>query len=283
MRLRKSLMNELQKNELEILKVFIDICDKLELTYYLVCGSVLGAVKYNGFIPWDDDVDVALMRDDYEKFLSLSPALLPDWLFVQNYRTEKDFPLLMTKLRDSRTTMIETDFADLPINHGIAIDIFPLDGYPREEKEVKTFEKRKKYFTRRQFVRLMGKRGQFFKNIRTTAIWVLYKFFGYCRNNQKLMTKFEAFLSSYSVKDSDLICNHGNWQGILEYAPAEQYGKGTMITFEGIEVRIPERYDEYLRQKYGDYRKDPPKGKQASHHAYVKIDVDNPYTRYVSK
>lgn len=276
-------MNDLQKKELEILTCFVRICEELGLTYYLVCGSALGAVKYRGFIPWDDDIDVALPREDYERFLAEAPALMPEWLFVQNYRTEPAFPLLMTKLRDSRTTMIETDFADLPINHGICIDVFPLDGYPRETKEIKSFEKRKKYFSRRQFVRMMGKRGRFFCNLRTTAIWILYKCFGYCKNTARLMASYEAFLSAYSVDGSNLICNHGNWQGKLEYAPAEQYGDGVMARFEGVSVRIPAQYDAYLRQKYGNYSEDPPLGKQVSHHDYVAVDVHKPFTAFYNR
>ena len=273
-------MNELQQRELEILKEFVAVCDKLNLKYYLVCGSALGAVKYGGFIPWDDDVDVGMLRPDYETFLKEAPALLPEWLFVQNYRTEKAFPMLMTKLRDSRTTMIEADFAELPMNHGICVDVFPLDGYPEGEKETAAFEKRKKYFMRRQFVRMMGKRGQFFRNLRTTGIWVLYRLFGYCRNTAKLMGRYDAFLAAWPTEGSKIICNHGNWQGSLEYAPAEQYGEGVEMTFEGLSVRVPQQYDAYLRQKYGDYVQDPPAEKQVSHHAYM-VDVNKPYTEYI--
>lgn len=274
-------MNDLQKKELEILTLFIDICEKLDLTYYLVCGSALGAVKYGGFIPWDDDIDIGLFRSDYEKFLREAPMFMPDWMFIQNYRTEENFPLLMTKLRDSRTTMIESDFADVDMNHGICIDVFPLDGYPLDAKTVEIFEKKKRYFTRRQFVRMMGKRGRFIRNFRTTGIWILYRCFGYCRNTTRLMSQYEAFLSSYPVEGSNLICNHGNWQGKLEYAPAVQYGDGVMAEFEGVHVRIPTQYDAYLQQKYGDYTQDPPQEKQVSHHKYTVIDTHQPYTVYI--
>ena len=76
-------MNRLQTVELELLKAFVDICEKLGLKYYLVCGTALGAVKYGGFIPWDDDVDVALPREEYRRFLQEAPALLPEHIFLQ--------------------------------------------------------------------------------------------------------------------------------------------------------------------------------------------------------
>ena len=70
------MMNELQKIEFDLLKIFVEICQKLNLNYYLVCGTALGAVKYNGFIPWDDDIDVALCREDYEIFCQKAQQLL---------------------------------------------------------------------------------------------------------------------------------------------------------------------------------------------------------------
>lgn len=130
-------MTELQKKEFELLKYFIDICGKLNLRYYLVCGSALGAAKYKGFIPWDDDIDVAMPRDDYEVFLEKGSAFLPSYLFIQNYRTDPEFPMMMTKLRNSNTTFIEEMLKNIKMNHGVYIDIFPLDGYPKNKKEQK--------------------------------------------------------------------------------------------------------------------------------------------------
>ena len=137
-------MNELQKVEYSLLRNFISVCDRLGLAYYLVCGTALGAVKYGGFIPWDDDVDVALTRADYNIFCEKAQQLLPDYIFLQNYKTDSAFPSLYTKLRDSRTTFIEESAKSLPINHGVYIDVFPLDGYPENKKAITRFEKKKK-------------------------------------------------------------------------------------------------------------------------------------------
>ena len=78
-------MTPLQKTEFALLECIVSICSRLNLRYYLVCGSALGAVKYGGFIPWDDDIDVGMPREDYNRFLSMAPSLLPDHLFLQNY------------------------------------------------------------------------------------------------------------------------------------------------------------------------------------------------------
>ena len=77
-------MTDLQKRSFELLGIFVRICEKWDIPYYLVCGSALGAVKYGGFIPWDDDIDVGLLRKDYERSLLVAPQELPEWCFLQN-------------------------------------------------------------------------------------------------------------------------------------------------------------------------------------------------------
>ena len=254
-------MTELQRRQLVMLRIFQDICQELDIKYYLVCGSALGAVKYGGFIPWDDDLDVGLLRPDYEIFCEKAGSLLPEGLFLQNYRTDPAFPLVMSKIRDSRTACIEKNFSHLPMNHGIYIDVFPLDGYPTGKWSQWVFELKKFCLNKlRVFAYRYG--------------WRRFKL-------QPLMRKYDCLLSRNPVENGSLICNHGNWQGRLEYAPREQYGEGVWATFEGIKVRIPAQYDAYLTQKYGDWRADLPEEQKISHHYAKVIDLKNPYTDYL--
>ena len=271
-------MTDLQSKELELLKLFTEICDKLNLRYYLVCGSALGAVKYGGFIPWDDDIDVGLIRPDYERFLREAGEYLPDWAFLQNYKTDKAFPHIFTKLRDSRTTQIEEGLEHLPINHGMYIDILPLDGYPDSEKERKVLRYRKKFLSWKQ-VCALGDAKETKVKIRNK----IFRLFGYHKKTDKTIAKIEKLISKYDVETSQIWCNHGNWQGEREYATREQYGEGAVMTFEGLRVIVPENYDAYLTQKYGDWRNDPPLDKQCSHHRYVVCDANKPYTDYIEK
>lgn len=101
--------------------------------------------------------------------------------------------------------------------------------------------------------------------------------------NQLQQTEFAILniIFYYSTETSAIWCNHGNWQGKLEYAPKEQYGDGTWATFEGLKVRIPEKYDEYLTQKYGDWRAELPAEQQVGHHYAEVIDLNRPYTDYI--
>ena len=270
-------MNELQKKELELLSLFVDICTRLGLRYYLVCGSALGAVKYGGFIPWDDDIDVGMPREDYESFLAEAQKLLPKNIFLQNYRTDPAFPHVFSKLRNSDTTLIEENMAHLPINHGIYIDLFPIDGYPKSEREKKKLRYQKKFLGWLHYCALENK-----ESVKVTVRNKFFRMLGYHKKTHRALAKLDSIISSYPTGDSEIWCNHGNWQGELEYAPVWQYGEGAEAEFEGVAVIIPEKYDEYLTQKYGNWRADPPKDKQKSHHMIKLLDTKKPYTEYIN-
>lgn len=127
-------LRKLQLAELEILKDFIRVCNELKLTYFLDSGTLLGCIRHEGFIPWDDDIDVSMPREDYEIFLEKGQALLKREYFLQSYKTEPNYTLNFAKIRNSNTTFIESSVKDLNINHGIFIDIFPIDGYKPDRK-----------------------------------------------------------------------------------------------------------------------------------------------------
>ena len=268
-------MNSLQQKETELLKCFVEICDQLNLTYFLVCGTALGAVKYNGFIPWDDDVDVALPRANYKIFCEKAQQLLPEGLFFQTYETDGKYPCIFGKIRDSRTTYIEKTCAKIPMNHGVYIDVFPLDGYPESPKAQKKLERKKLFY--KLLISCVYESDCSFK---VRLLRKLFRICGVHKRTDKVLARYERLISAYPTENSKLWCNHGNWQGRREYAAREQYGKGTMVSFEGIPVRVPEQYDAYLTQKYGDWRADLPAEEQVGHHFYTVMDLEKPYTEY---
>lgn len=269
---------ELKKTEFEILREVDSVCKQLHIRYYLVCGSALGAVKYKGFIPWDDDIDIGLLRPDYERFIREAQNYLQNHFFLQNYHTDPAFPHVFSKVRDSRTTFIEKSSAELPINHGVYIDVFPLDGYPKSRIAAFRLEFLKKIYSLQAACAF-----RFPCSKKAKMFFKVERFFGIHKRTQHIMKKYDNLISSYPVEGSTTICNHGNWQGKLEYAPCEQYGDGAFATFEGLPVRIPEKYDEYLTQKYGDWRAELPPEQQVGHHYVEVIDLCRPYTDYIEK
>lgn len=271
-------MTEIQNIELDILKEIIIICENNNINYFLVCGSALGAAKYNGFIPWDDDIDVGMFRNDYERFLEIAPKQLPSHLFLQNYKSDKYYPLFFSKIRNSNTTFLQTSFNDIDMNHGVYVDVFPLDTYPKKKISQILLEKKKWLYAHEIACAWNTKRGRFGEILKQFFI-----FLGKKENVSKSIKKYEKTVAFYKGERGNIIVNFGNWQGKLEYAPKEQYGNGTLATFEGLKVRIPERYDEYLTQKYNDWRAELPPEQQVGHHYADIIDLNRPYTDYIEK
>ena len=271
-------MNELQKIEFDLFRCFVDVCEKLELDYFMLEGSALGAARHGGFIPWDDDLDVGMYREDYDKFLELAPSLLPDGIFLQNYRSDLEFPQLFAKLRNSNTTYIEKSAKDYDINHGIYIDIFPLDGFPKEPRKQKRLA-----FLKRKFLRRIWCRDTSGRSVK----WKLYAFMlrmlGFHKRTFKTLKKYERLITKYPVAGSVLICNHGSPYGSRDYISAEYYGGGSDAVFEGMKVRVPENVDGYLTALYGDWRTPPPPEKQKGHHYYDICDTERPYTHYTKQ
>lgn len=127
----KTPLEQMKLVELKLLKVLNKICKENNIKYWLDGGTLLGAVRHGGFIPWDDDIDVGMLREDYEKFLKLASKELPSDIFLQNWDTEKNFFLPMTKLRDKYSSIIEIEDRNSKNHSGIFIDIFPFDYLPK--------------------------------------------------------------------------------------------------------------------------------------------------------
>lgn len=268
-------LEKIKKCELEMLEHFIKACEKLNLKYYLMGGTLLGAVRHQGFIPWDDDIDVGMLREDYEVFISKAAEFLPENYFVQTHLTDPEYPYNFAKIRNSETTFLETTLRKLNINHGVFIDVFPLDIYPDDQAEIKTLEFKKKFYLSRIKEVFYGEAGQH-QSLLGKVQFVLAKI---CYPDyKKAVIKKEALLKS--VKNGAKIANHGGAWGAKEIVPAQWYGEGAPLVFEGISVRGPKEYDLWLTQVYGDYMKLPPVEKRITHHYTDAIDVEKSYKHY---
>ena len=269
MELTTAQLDGLKKVELNILKAFVDICDKLDLRYYVLGGTMLGAVRHQGFIPWDDDIDVGMPRQDYEILLAKGQDLLPEGLFLQTHITDPDYPANFAKIRDSRTTFVESSLKNCHIDHGIYIDVFPLDFYP--DTSVKAFE-RKKLLLSLRITDAFSTTGMKTKTKMVRCLSrVLYP------SIKGAVAKREQLFRS--VTKGEKIANHCGAWGKKEIVPAHGYGQGTDLTFEGMTVKVPDDYHSWLTQVYGDYMQLPPEEKRIPHHYVEAFDLTQPYRR----
>lgn len=127
MELNEEILHKLQRKQLEILLEFDRVCNEMRLNYSISSGTLLGAIRHKGFIPWDDDVDVVMLREDYEKFLEEGKRYLPKNYFIQTYENDKNYPHNFVKIVDISTTLREGYTSNIDMINGIFIDIFPID------------------------------------------------------------------------------------------------------------------------------------------------------------
>ena len=282
MMLSKKDMEKMKLLQLELFKEFIRVCTILNLHYYCVGGTLLGAIRHSGFIPWDDDIDVAMPREDYDIFCAKAQPFLRENIFLQTEQSDPQYPFNFAKLRDKNTTFIETSVSDLKINHGIYIDIFPLDGLPSNRiKSDWERIKSKLLFWRISDVFLPPERDDRIKKLAKKIVVKLSLILTGLHSVQETVKVRGRQIKKYSFQNSNIITNYCGAWGKKEIFPKEWLGNGVCSEFEGLTVIVPERYDLYLEQLYGDYMKYPPLEKQVSHHYCKVIDLEKPYTDYV--
>lgn len=270
--------DSLKKTELEILVAFDEVCKKIDVLYFLAEGTLLGAVRHKGFIPWDDDIDVCMLRADYEKFLSIGQKYLPANYFIQTFETDCEYSLGFCKLRDSNTTYIETSVCHQEINHGIFIDIFPIDYYPEGQIAATVLELRRKFLTYRIsdafYYPVAPKYTLIGKFLRALSRIV------YPSIRDALMKRDKLYKS---VRKSSLVCNYGSTWGKKEIMSLKVYQDSVDMVFEGFKLKGPLQADQYLRNLYGDYMTLPPVEKRVGHHDAIVIDTEKPYLEYRDK
>lgn len=261
--------------DLEIIKQFSEYCDEMGYTYYLSGGSLLGAVRHHGFIPWDDDADFTMPREDYEKFLITAPEKFNGKLQIVNYKTDLNYHYYITRLQDPNTKLIETRMNNPSDMYTHAsIDIFPIDGTPNNRilRNIHYF----RVMMHRAFMSLHYKDSIDNSRKRSKKEQLLLKVMLLLPTNKMFnaynqKTKIDKLMRKYPI---DLSNNIGCLMGAYrtnQIVPKEYFGKGAYYDFEGIKLRGPELYDKYLTQMYGDYMQIPDIKNVKIHYKIVEI------------
>lgn len=264
-------LSQLQTEELKILKIFIKLCDENDLTYFVCGGSFLGAVRHQGFIPWDDDIDVAMPRPDFEKFLKIAPELLPENNYLSTYKRGKDHVTLVAQIF-SKDKKFVLNNAARKVPTAAWVDILVIDGAPKKGI------KRWLFGIRYMYYRMMNQFAHFEEivNLNKKRPWyenVAIKFAQITQiekklNPVKIGDKFHRLLKSNRYEDSDEVATFMGAAKMKEIVPKEYYGKGTVYKFEDIKVKCPDKL-EYLVHFYGDYMSLPPENERNRHNVTV--------------
>lgn len=256
--------------ELDLLHEFDQVCRRHGLRYFLIFGSLLGAVRHHGFIPWDDDMDVIMPRSDYEEFLKLGTEF-SDPYFLQTPLSDPGFYYAHAKLRNSDTSAVDYPFIYQGFNLGCFIDVLPLDNFD-PENGVETFEEINHLILENSVaMRLthpnLSDRDK--ERIRTHSgidpIVAFKRIDSLSKKSNETYTGFVSILSAttYGLKK--------------DVFPAECFSRCISCDFHGIETFIPNGYDTVLSTTYGDYMKLPPVEKRGAWHGNLVFYPDIPY------
>lgn len=254
-------VKECQKIELEIMKQYHEFCESNGLRYVLIYGTLLGAIRHKGFIPWDNDMDVAMPRPDFERFLELVKTKpIGNHLYHVHYTTDSKYHYQVIRICDDRTVVSPSYIREQPNKMGLWVDIFPLDGVCKRP-----------FFHPFWFIRLrilqILQKGDIYgmkegKGLKNKVKYLVHKFFP--GKNNKHEYSIDAVVMKYSYENSE------NVGVTIELYPLYKFKKQDidnriLAQFEDSQFYIPENWDAFLTFSYGDYMQLPPEGKRFTH------------------
>lgn len=265
--MQKLQLSEVKQIELDILKSFAAFCNEHNLNYVLAYGTLLGCIRHNGFIPWDDDIDVFMLREDYEKLLSMRTTFENQYENIR-FKTlgDKNYPFAFLKITNN-STMVEEKEVESKYQYGIWIDVFPLDKISVDKK--KYLRNIKKIdFWNKILVKSIIKTGNvgstfFQKKLNSFFLIPIAHFIGHLINIPKLCNKKAQ---KFNFEDTNLVTNY-----IWENNPKKTVFDTKKIfptkkgAFENSDFNIPNGYDNILRDLYGNYMELPPESERISH------------------
>ena len=265
--------------QLDLLNKLISVCEAHDIKCFIIWGTLLGCIRHKGFIPWDDDLDVGLLREDYDRLCKVALQEFNEPYFFQNTQSDPAFFIGYSRLRNSNTTGIIRENAIKDYNNGIYIDIYPLDGL------IDDGIRRKKQFLKKEYYFWLG--NAYYKNLKIK--WgiksIIYNFLhliSKCYTYETIQEKYNHICQLYN-QEADrvgLVYHETLWK---KYNfPKRCVEEIIMSSFEDYMVPIPKEYDEILRNIYGEYHEFPPKEKRGQWHGDNLIyDPDVSYKEYM--
>lgn len=247
---------EVKKIQLDILQKVHNFCVSRGLRYSLGGGTLLGAVRHKGYIPWDDDVDIMLPRPDYLIFMNDFKDLDED-LTVQDYHTDKHYYYPFGKIYHNKTRYVQYGYKG-----GVYIDVFPIDGLPGEEEFPEHLKKHSK------LVGVLWQSTKTFIYKENKIVPFLKYIFNKLRNpsRKKIIENLDSFYNEYPFEISKFAGALTGAYGLKEHMPKSIFESYSLLPFENHLFYCISNYDSYLRKHYGNYMELPPKEKQVSPH-----------------
>lgn len=272
-----AMLRNVQLIQLEIAKEVKRICEQNNISYFMDGGTLLGAVRHKGFIPWDDDLDFGFTRDNYEKFIATAKKNLSSEFFLQTWDSDREYGYAFAKIRKKGTIYQERIAQDSDANCGIFIDLFPYDNLPNDKN------KRRKLITKLTFLKMLLKTKVNYKpwmenetiNWKRWMNYLPVRFVSQFVSKDRIQKHYMKIVKVANTEKSELIYLQvaeklGVWAMKKEY-----FSKYISLKFEDTFFPAPVGYKEFLTDGYGDYMTPPPIEKRKNIHGIIKIDLGN--------
>lgn len=255
---------DLIKTQLNILKKVASFCQERKINYSLYGGTLLGAVRHKGYIPWDDDIDISMPRPDYERFIREFHLIGDPNLKIHDPTVDKNYPYPFIKVSDERTLFVESSEINYAL--GVNIDIFPIDGLPISEKKLNALMKRSTFY--RGLIDMKRIKIRKDREIHKNLFLIISRTLLYMIPIRFLIKQIHKLTTQYDYEYSSFIGNIVWGYGSKERCMKAFYNDYTFLEFEGDYFQTMSGYDGYLTNVFGDYMQLPPKEKQMAHHSY---------------
>lgn len=271
-------MTDVQKVILSIFKEVAKVCDNHNVPYYAIGGTCIGAVRHKGFIPWDDDLDIAIPIEHFEEFVGIARKELPSHLYVYTSDDVKHYHYVWMKVCDKRTTFIEkSEYKLKDAYKGIFIDVMPISGLPSQQNGRAEFIRKIKLYEK------LNDRLRFsncFLTIKSFIGRLPFRILSKILPYNYFSKKYLNYLKSYPFRDSSYTGYvwYSQWIERLIF-PTSFFGEGVKLNFEDTLINCPSKYHKYLTQQFGDYMIPPSINEQEIHAGL--IDINKPYTDFV--
>lgn len=245
-------LRKMQLIQLDMLKDFDRVCRKNNIKYIIDAGTLLGAVRHGGFIPWDDDIDIRMLRSEYEKFCLIAPKELDASIFFQSNKTDKYYPWLYAKLRRQGTKAVRVGQEHLKMHAGMFIDIFPCDGVPRNKVSRMI----------RNFINMLCRKILYARVRKKAADTIIKRFFWTCVSIIPMCIPHGVVKIISKIFDEKK-CDKVGCIGWYDKKESDGFKKEWLvdtieITFEGSKFFAPKDYDGFLKYSYGENYIMPP-------------------------
>lgn len=263
-------LRKLQLLELKIAKEIKRVCEKNNISYFLVGGTLLGAVRHQGFIPWDDDMDIGMLRSDYKKFIEVCSRDLGDEFFLQTYQTDKAYGNFFAKIRLNQTHFTEYITSTISCHDGVFVDIFPYDFTSESEKE------RKKLISKINSLSNLYqyKKGykMWSKDLLHMCYFYLCKFQGLFKTLSQIEDDVDKLLSLFDYPTYPYVISYFDCTRQKEYISISDLNNLKDYIFEDTTFKGPLDAGVYLTAVYGDYMELPPEENRYNRHDVVNLD-----------